>query len=72
MSQIDDDLIGTRYRGRDAVTAFNEQMAQEIGSITSRDQIIDPYSLVNMANYRKTRAGMAQYNSDLSLDYGSF
>ena len=29
MSQIDDDLIGTRYRGRDAVTAFNEQMAQE-------------------------------------------
>lgn len=65
MSQIDDDLIGTRYRGRDAVTAFNEQMAQEIGSITSRDQIIDPYSLVNMANYRKTRAGIAQYNSDL-------
>lgn len=65
MSQLDDDLKGTKRSGRSSVLSFNEQMSQEIGSVTSRDQIIDPYALVNPANYRKTRAGQAQFNADL-------
>ena len=40
-------------------------MNTPIGQVTSRDQIIDPYSLVDPAWYRKTRAGQADYNSDL-------
>ena len=69
MSQIDDNLKrevkGTKLLGRDSVLSFNDQMAAPIGSVTSRDQIIDPYALVNPANYRKSRTGQAQYNSDL-------
>lgn len=37
-----------------------------VGSVTSRDQIIDPYALVDINNYRKTRAGKAQYAADLA------
>ena len=69
MSQLDDDMKrevrGTKRAGRDQVLSFNDQMAQDIGIVTSRDQIIDPFALVNPENYRKTRAGQAQYNSDL-------
>lgn len=36
-----------------------------IGSITSRDQIINPDELVDPANYSNTRRGQAQYTADL-------
>lgn len=67
MSQTDKELNGVRgsMSSQTSVRDFNERMSVGIGSVTSRDQIIDPYSLVNPANYKKTRAGQAQYNSDL-------
>lgn len=67
MSQTDKELSGVRgsISSQTSVRDFNERMSVGIGSVTSRDQIIDPYSLVNPANYKKTRAGQAQYNSDL-------
>ena len=54
MSQLDDEM-----------KSFGQVMNTPIGQVTSRDQIIDPYALVDPAWYRKTRAGQAQYNSDL-------
>lgn len=65
MSQTDNELKGVKRSGRSSVTTFNDVMSGNIGQVTSRDQIIDPYALVNPADYRKTRAGQAQYNSDL-------
>lgn len=40
-------------------------LGAEIGEITSRDQIIDPYALVDLSNYRNTKKGQALYNADL-------
>lgn len=40
-------------------------LGAEIGQITSRDQIIDPYALVDLSNYRNTKKGQALYNADL-------
>ena len=37
-----------------------------VGSVTSRDQIIDPYTLVDQSHYKNTRAGRALYESDLA------
>lgn len=37
-----------------------------VGSITSRDQIINPYEMITPDMYRNTRAGRAQYESDLA------
>ena len=37
-----------------------------VGSITSRDQIINPYDMITPDMYRNTRAGRAQYESDLA------
>lgn len=36
-----------------------------VGKVTSRDQFIDPYSVVDPSFYSNTRKGQAQYNSDL-------
>lgn len=38
----------------------------DIGVVTSRDQIIDPYALVNIRDYRNNAVGQAQYNADLA------
>lgn len=59
---------GTKQGKRSSadVGNFLDTMANPIGSVTSRDQIIDPYALVNPSNYKRTRAGQAQYNSDLA------
>lgn len=38
----------------------------EIGSITSRDQIINPYDIIDVSNYRNTKKGQALYNEDLA------
>lgn len=65
MSQIDEELKGVKHGGTVSVATFNQLMSKDIGQVTSRDQIIDPYALVNPANYRKNRVGQAQYNSDL-------
>lgn len=65
MSQTDNELKGVKKSGHQDVIDFNRVMSGDIGQVTSRDQFIDPYALVNPANYRKTRAGQAQYNSDL-------
>ena len=59
------ELKGVKNSGKQDVIDFNQVMSGDVGSVTSRDQFIDPYALVNPANYRKTRAGQAQYNSDL-------
>lgn len=40
-------------------------LGAEIGQITSRDQIIDPYALIDFSNYRNTKKGQALYNADL-------
>lgn len=65
MSQTDNELKGVKRSGRSNVTSFNQVMSGDIGEVTSRDQFIDPYSLVNPNDYKKTRAGQAQYNADL-------
>ena len=40
-------------------------LSKPIGSVTSRDQFIDPYSLVNINYYKRTAGGKALYNADL-------
>lgn len=37
-----------------------------VGSITSRDQIINPYDLIDPSMYTQTRRGKSQYESDLA------
>lgn len=38
-----------------------------VGSVTSRDQIINPMELLSPSMYKNTRAGRAQYESDLEM-----
>lgn len=47
------------------VDNLNSVLGAEIGEITSREQILDPYSLVDVSNYRNTKKGQALYNADL-------
>lgn len=54
-----------RFGGLRAYGQFDERMSKPIGSVTSRDQFIDPYSLVNINNYKRTAGGKALYNADL-------
>lgn len=46
-------------------TELDSVLSKPIGSITSRDQIIDPYSLVKQSSYKNTNKGRAQYQADL-------
>lgn len=44
---------------------WNKILEGYVGEVTSRDQFIDPYSVVNPAFYSNTKKGQAQYNADL-------
>lgn len=58
-----------KFQSPESVDAYlanlNSVLGAEIGEITSRDQILDPYSLVDFSNYRNTKKGQALYNADL-------
>lgn len=58
-----------KFQADESIDAYlnhlNSILGADIGSITSRDQIIDPYSLVDLSNYRNTKKGQALYNADL-------
>lgn len=45
--------------------SLEDILSQPIEGITSRDQIIDPYSLVNINDYKRTARGKALYQQDL-------
>lgn len=47
------------------VDNLNSVLGAEVGEITSREQIIDPYALIDVSNYRNTKKGQALYNADL-------
>lgn len=47
------------------VTRLDDALSKPIGQVTSRDEFIDPYSLVNPSNYGRSRAEIARYKSDL-------
>lgn len=53
------------YTESERVNVWQQILSGDVGQVTSRDQFIDPYAAVNPAFYKKTRAGQAQYNSDL-------
>lgn len=46
--------------------AAMDTIAAGVGSVTSRDQIINPQSMIDPSMYENTRAGRAQYESDLA------
>ena len=66
MGTIGFGIIQEIIRRRDAQRELDKSLSGPIGSITSRDQIIDPYALVDPNNYAKTRKGIASYEADLA------
>lgn len=80
MGQLDQDrtLRGSngRYLSRTSYDTFAENTSRRksamdmissgVGSVTSRDQIINPMDLIDPSMYENTRAGRAQYESDLA------
>lgn len=45
---------------------FDKAVGRDIGDVTSRDQILDPYSVVQPFDYKNNKRGRAQYESDLA------
>lgn len=77
MGQLDENksLKGNGYSLQGALTrqqnvrersAAMDVLSSGVGSITSRDQIINPMDLINPSMYKNTRAGRALYESDLA------
>ena len=46
--------------------SLEDVLSSPIGQVTSRDQIIDPYSVVLQSQYKNTKKGRADYEADLA------
>lgn len=64
MAQVDKRL-GPKYSPAPSGSDW-QYIYGPVGEVTSRDQIINPYDVIDVNNYRKNRAGQAQYAADLA------
>ena len=46
--------------------SYYDILNTDIGEVTSRDQIINPYDYISSSYYRNTARGRALYNEDLA------